>query len=279
MSTRNNHYREMAAVVKIGTSGFSFDDWKQSVYPPDLPRSQWLSFYEKELGFKALELNFTYYTLPSPKSFAGISRKTGTDFSFAVKAFRKMTHDIRDQQTGELIDNKDVFDKFLFTIEPLIKDKKLACILMQFPYSFYATAQNRDYLKIAKDRLKDIPVIVEFRNSAWLREDTFRLLTTWELGYCVVDEPKLKGLMPFVPRATSHVGYFRLHGRNSNWFNAPGSVRYDYLYSAEELGQFIRPINEIAAHTSSVLVFFNNCHAGSAAKNALMLARMLFNDE
>lgn len=262
-------------VIKIGTSGFSFDDWRETVYPPDLPKSRWLSFYEKELGFKTLEINFTYYTLPSPKSFEGLSRKTDVDFSFAVKAFRNMTHDIRDQQTGELIDNKEVFEKFLFTLEPLIKDHKLACILMQFPYSFYATAQNRDYLKTAKDRLKDLPVVIEFRNSAWLREETFRWLKTWGLGYCVVDEPKLKGLMPFVPRATSDIGYFRLHGRNSNWFNAPGSVRYDYLYSAEELGQFIRSINEIAAHTSSVLVFFNNCHAGSAAKNALMLAQML----
>ncbi len=262
-------------MIKIGTSGFSFDDWRETVYPPGLPKSQWLSFYEKELGFTALEINFTYYTLPSPKSFAGMSRKTGADFCFAVKAFRKMTHDIRDTQTGELIDNKEVFDKFLATLEPLIKDNKLACILMQFPYSFYATAQNKWYLKFAKDQLQNIPVIVEFRNSAWLREETFHWLRTCGLGYCVVDEPKLKGLMPFVPQATSGVGYFRLHGRNSNWFNAPGSIRYDYLYSAEELKQFIQPIQQIAAKTDRVMVFFNNCHAGSAAKNALMLARML----
>jgi uncharacterized protein YecE (DUF72 family) len=153
-------------MIKIGTSGFSFDDWKGTVYPQGLSKTEWLSFYEKGLGFKVLEVNFTYYALPSPKSFEGMSRKTSADFSFAVKAFRAMTHEIRDKKTRQLIDNKDVFDKFLFSLEPLIKDQKLSCILMQFPYSFYATAENRDYLKIARDRLKDIPVIAEFRNQA-----------------------------------------------------------------------------------------------------------------
>ena len=266
-------------MIKIGTSGFSFDDWKGAVYPQGLQKSEWLFFYEKELGFKALEVNFTYYALPSPKSFEGMSRKTAADFSFAVKAFRAMTHEIRDKSTGQFIDNRDVFDKFLFSLEPLIKDKKLSCILMQFPYSFYANAENSDYLKTAKDRLKDIPVIVEFRNSAWLTEETFSFLKTYELGYCAVDEPKLKGLMPFAPRATSSIGYFRFHGRNKNWFNAPTSVRYDYLYSNDELKEFIPPINDLALKTSTVLVFFNNCHAGSAAKNAIMLAQMLFQTE
>jgi len=266
-------------MIKIGTSGFSFDDWKETVYPPVLQKSEWLSFYEKELGFKVLEVNFTYYTLPSPKSFEGMSRKTAADFFFVVKAFRAMTHEIRDKRTGQFIDNRDVFDKFLFSLESLIKDQKLSCILMQFPYSFYANAENSDYLKAAKDRLKDIPVIVEFRNQAWLNESTFSFLTKHEIGYCAVDEPKLKGLMPFAPRATSSIGYFRFHGRNSNWFNAPTSVRYDYLYSNDELKEFIPPINDMAVKTNTVLVFFNNCHAGSAAKNAIMLAQMLFQTE
>jgi uncharacterized protein YecE (DUF72 family) len=266
-------------VIKIGTSGFSFDDWKETVYPPGLKKSAWLSFYEKELGFKALEVNFTCYTLPSQKSFEGMSRKTGPDFSFAVKAFRAMTHEIRNKSTGQLIDNKEVFDKFLFSLEPLIKDKKLSCILMQFPYSFSNNPENRDYLKTAKDRLKDIPIIVEFRNQAWLNESTFSFLTKHEIGYCAVDEPKLKGLMPFAPRTTSSIGYFRFHGRNKNWFNAPTSIRYDYLYSNDELLEFIPPINAIAVKTNSVLVFFNNCHAGSAAKNAIMLAQILFKSE
>jgi uncharacterized protein YecE (DUF72 family) len=85
--------------------------------------------------------------------------------------------------------------------------------------------------------------------------------------------------MPFAPKATSSIGYFRFHGRNKNWFNAPTSVRYDYLYSNDELKEFIPAIHDIALKTNTVLVFFNNCHAGSAAKNAIMLAQMLFQTE
>ena len=262
-------------MIKIGTSGFAFDDWKVTVYPPGLKKEQWLTFYEKELGFTAVEINFTYYSLPSPKSFEGMSRKTSADFSFVVKAFKGMTHDIRDKATRKIINNKDVFDKFLFSLEPLIKDNKLSCILLQFPFSFHPTPENRDYIKAARDRLGDVPVVIEFRNSAWLTEAMFDFLKKHEMGYCAVDEPKLKGLMPFAPGATSAIGYFRFHGRNKNWFNAPTSTRYDYLYSEEELKEFLTPIRDIAGKTNLVLVFFNNCHAGSAAKNAVLLARML----
>jgi len=62
-------------MIKIGTSGFSFDDWKEIIYPPGLAKDKWLAFYEQELGFKALEVNFTYYSLPSVKSFEGMSRR------------------------------------------------------------------------------------------------------------------------------------------------------------------------------------------------------------
>ena len=262
-------------MIKIGTSGFSFDDWKETIYPPGLAKEKWLAFYEQELGFKALEVNFTYYSLPSVKSFEGMSRKTSADFSFVVKAFRGMTHEIRDKATKKILDNKDVFEKFLFSLGPIIADKKLSCILMQFPYSFHPTQQNADYLKTARQRLGDIPMVVEFRNHGWLKEKTFDFLQKNAMGYCAVDEPRLEGLMPFAPRATSAIGYFRLHGRNRNWFNAPVSERYNYLYCEEELKEFLPPIQELSAKTNTLFVFFNNCHAGSAAKNAVMLAKML----
>jgi len=262
-------------MIKIGTSGSSFDDCKKSIYPAGLAKDKWLSFYEQELGFSALEVNFTYYSLPSAKSFEGMSRKTSADFSFVVKAYRGMTHDIRDRTTKKILDNKDVFEKFLFSLGPIITDKKLSCILMQFPFSFHPTQQNADYLNAARDRLGDIPVVVEFRNHGWHKEKTFDFLQKNDMGYCAVDEPPLEGLMPFAPRATSAIGYFRLHGRNRNWFNAPVSERYNYLYSEEELKEFLPPIRGLSAKTGTLFVFFNNCHAGSAAKNAVMLAKML----
>jgi uncharacterized protein YecE (DUF72 family) len=90
-----------------------------------------------------------------------------------------------------------------------------------------------------------------------------------------VDEPKLPKLMPYFPKATLEIGYFRFHGRNPNWFNVPIKVRYDYLYSEAELKAFIPDIQQISQKTAKTLIFFNNCYSGSAAKNAAQMAKLL----
>ena len=77
-------------MIKLGTSGFSFDDWVGVVYPPKIKKQDMLSYYEKELGFKCLEINSTYYTLPSQKSMEGMLKKVSADFEFTVKAFKGM---------------------------------------------------------------------------------------------------------------------------------------------------------------------------------------------
>ena len=77
-------------MIKVGTSGFSFPDWKGTIYPAGLGDREMLPFYEKNLGFNVLEVNFTYYSLPSPKSFAAMSQKTSKEFEFVVKAFKGM---------------------------------------------------------------------------------------------------------------------------------------------------------------------------------------------
>ena len=234
-----------------------------------------LSFYEKELGFNALEINFTYYTLPSQKSFAAMSQKTSKEFEFVVKSFKGMTHEIRDKGTGEMVDNQETFKKFKYSLTPLIGDGKLTCVLAQFPYGFFPNRENLSYLERFKGEMEDIPLVFEFRNQTWLKEQTFKFLEENGVGFCIVDEPKLPKLMPYFPRATSEIGYFRFHGRNPNWFNVPTSVRYDYLYSEGELKEFIPDIKNISQKTGKTLIFFNNCHAGSAAKNAAQMARLL----
>ncbi|MFN3466934.1 MAG: DUF72 domain-containing protein [Candidatus Brocadiales bacterium] len=262
-------------MIKLGTSGFSFDDWKGTIYPPKLKKQDMLPYYEKELGFKCLEINSTYYALPSSKSMEGMLKKTSEDFEFTVKAFKGMTHEMWDKNTRALLDNRDVFEKFNFSMKPLREAGRLRCILAQFPPWFYPIKENLDYLRAFKDRTAGLPVVVEFRNLAWHKDSTLAFLKEEGLGYCVVDEPSLPGLMPFNPKYTSDIGYFRLHGRNPNWFNVPASVRYDYLYSEAELQELLLPIEEVAGLTETTFVFFNNCHGGSAVKNALRFRDML----
>jgi uncharacterized protein YecE (DUF72 family) len=227
------------------------------------------------LGFKTLEVNFTYYALPSQKSFMAMSKKTTEGFEFVVKAFKGMTHEIRVRGTGEMVDNQEIFKKFKYSLVPLTEDKKLSCILAQFPYGFFPNRENVDYLQRFKGEMDDIPLVFEFRNQTWLTEQTFSFLEKSKVGFCIVDEPKLPKLMTYVPKATSEIGYFRFHGRNPNWFNVPTSVRYDYLYSEGELKEFVPDIKDISKKTAKTMVFFNNCHAGSAAKNAAQMAKLL----
>jgi uncharacterized protein YecE (DUF72 family) len=262
-------------MIKIGTSGFSFADWKGAVYPVDIRDREMLSFYERELGFNVLEVNFTYYSLPSQKSFVAMSKKTSKGFEFVVKAFKGMTHEIRDKETRAMVDNQEIFKKFKYSLGPLIDDGKLACVLAQFPYGFFPNREDIDYLLRFKEEMGDIPLVFEFRNQTWLREQTFQFLEKNEIGFCIVDEPKLTKLMPYIPKVTSEIGYFRFHGRNPNWFNTPISVRYNYLYSERELKEFIPDVKDISQKTTKTLVFFNNCYSGYAAKNAAQMAKLL----
>jgi uncharacterized protein YecE (DUF72 family) len=262
-------------MIKIGTSGFSFPDWKGPVYPIGIRDKDMLPFYEKELGFNALEVNFTYYTLPSQKSFMAMAQKTSKEFEFVVKSFKGMTHEIRDQETGTIVNNQEIFKNFKYSLDPLIAEGKLSCVLGQFPYGFFPNRENLNYLERFKNEMADIPLVFEFRNQMWLKEQTFQFLEKNKIGFCIVDEPKLPKLMPYLPRTTSEIGYFRFHGRNPNWFNVPIKVRYDYLYSEAELKEFIPDVQQIFQKTAKTLIFFNNCYSGSAAKNAAQMAKLL----
>lgn len=252
--------------ILIGTSGFSFDDWVGVVYPEGIKKHEMLPYYEKSLGFKALEVNYTYYSMPSVKTMESFARRTSRDFSFIVKAHKSMTH--------EKTDNiKDVCRYFRAGIEPL--NGNIKGLLFQFPYKFVPNDENVVYLSSLREEFSGYNSIVEFRNAKWSDEHYLKTFKELSLGYCIVDEPKLKGLLPFSPHLTSDTGYFRFHGRNTSWFKEPVEVRYDYLYSENELRQFVEPIREIARKASTTYVFFNNCHAGKAVKNALMLIEML----
>jgi uncharacterized protein YecE (DUF72 family) len=261
---------------RVGTSGFSFDDWSGRAYPPGLAKAKTLEYYERVLGFDTVELNFTYYAMPTPRTLASMVSRTSPDFCFVVRSHKDMTHDIwQDEDRRLLKDTSDSFKAFRDGITPLVDAGRLGCVLVQFPVFFYPVPQNFEYLRKIPALMPGVPVVVEFRNRAWLRPDSYRLLEESGMGYCVVDEPKLPRLVPFEPRRTSGIGYFRFHGRNQNWFNASREERYNYLYSADELNQFLPPLRSVSAGATTTYTFFNNCHAGAAARNALMMKTML----
>jgi len=254
-------------VIYIGTSGFSYKDWVGLYYPAGLPKSKWLTLYARE--FQACEVNFTYYRLPDARTLAAMADKTPDGFLFTVKASRELTH----EREG----NEEAFPKFVQALEPLIERKKFGCVLAQFPYSFHAGAESRDYLKAFRELMAELPVVIEFRNARWLSAETFAFLEENNLGFCCVDEPRLKGLIPPVTEATSKVAYVRFHGRNAKkwWRHDEAWERYDYSYSKEELEEWTPKIRELDAKAENTFVFANNHWQAQAVDTARQLRLLL----
>lgn len=253
--------------VRIGTSGFSFDDWVGPVYPEDLPKRRWLSYYAQE--FSTCELNFSYYRIPDARTLGQIAAKVPADFQFSIKAYRGITH--------EREDPRPEMDRFYQGLAPLIDQDKLACVLAQFPHSFHANQANRDYLRLVREGLGDLPVVVEFRSREWISGRTFEELRDLDLGFCCVDQPRFKSLVPPVAVATSPVAYVRFHGRNRAkwWQHDEAWERYDYTYSDDELREWVPKIRVLDGEASLTLVFMNNHWQGQAVSSARRLRDLM----
>ena len=256
--------------IRIGTSGFSYKDWVGPVYPKGLHKAEWLGYYARELGFHTCELNFTYYRLPDPRTLERMAAKVTEGFTFTLKATRTLTHE-RDKATPE------EFARFVEGVQPLIAEEKFGCVLAQFPYSFHATPENHGFLRRLREGMGELPVVVEFRNARWLTDETFALLREQGLGFCCVDEPRLKGLIPPVARATGPVAYVRFHGRNAKkwWRHDEPWERYDYTYSDEELREWAPEIRGLAEEAETVYCFANNHWEGQAVSTARQLGLLL----
>jgi len=252
--------------IKIGTSGFSFKDWKGVFYPPGARQSELFSTYVQY--FDAVEINATYYRIPSRKIFESLEERSPKGFEFIVKANKETTH-IRKNSTEAVTALIDV-------TYPLYHKEKLQGFLAQFPYSYRNTFDNRRYLVKLKEDSRDIPLIVEFRHNSWDSPAVYDFLSTNGICYCCVDEPPLQGLLPPQDITTGSIGYARFHGRNAEaWWDSSKGDRYDYLYSEDELAEWLQRIREMNRKTSKMYLFFNNCHAGHAVRNAKMMAELL----
>ncbi len=254
-------------MIYIGTSGFSYDDWVGPYYPQDVKKTDWLSFYAHE--FSTVELNSSYYGIPTTFSMERMAAKTPQGFQFTVKAHQDMTH--------KREDNEDVFAQFVAALAPLIDEGKFGCVLAQFPNSFHNTADSLDYLKLLRQRMGDLTVVIEVRNQDWLQDETFAFLHQQRLGFCCVDEPRFSSLMPPVAVATSDVTYVRFHGRNAKkwWNHKEAWERYDYTYKPEELEEWAPKLKDLAAKSQRLFVFANNHYRGQAIDTARQLKLLL----
>lgn len=256
-------------MIIIGTAGYSYDDWVGPVYPEGIDKKDLLSYYARE--FKMTEINFTYYKMPNKFIFYHMQQKTPEDFIFIVKAHQSMTHKI----------DRDVpFKEFIDACQPLVEAKKMGGILAQFPNSFKNEEKNREYLARFRDQIPDQPIFVEFRHDSWVKEPVFGFLSRLNLSFVSVDQPQIPGLLPPIVRATTDTGYIRFHGRNAaQWYQHQESYeRYNYLYTLEELGDWVKKIQDLEQQLARVYISMNNHFQGKAVFNARQLALMLRGD-
>jgi len=251
-------------MIAIGTSGFSFKDWKGVFYPEKIKPKEMLAYYKDT--FHALEINTTYYGIPKPGVFEGMIHATPPDFEFIVKANKSTTHELTD---------RDVSGTFIESIRPLKESGRLSGILAQFPWQFRNEAGSRKYIACLADTYRKFHLFVEFRHNSWNRDEVFRFLDDLKIHFVSVDEPQIGDMMPPAALATGGAAYVRFHGRNAcDWWSKTAD-RYNYLYSEDELEEWVEKVEALEKTVWKLYAFFNNCHQGYAVRNALMFKEMV----
>jgi len=259
----------MTRSIRVGTSGYTFDDWRGLVYPRNLKGSA-LAHYARL--FDCVEVNTTFYRVPRPALFTGMLRHVPDDFTFLIKLPREMTHE------------RESFDRvvvpFAEAVTPVVKAGQLGGLLAQFPYSFKRSDTALDQLRRIADTFvgHGVPINVEFRHDSWLDDTVYQFLEAHGLGFVNVDLPELPGLPGRTNVVTSDVAYYRLHGRNrKNWWRNTGNPhdRYDYTYSDVQLDEWVHNARMAAPKAEATYILTNNCRLGQSVISALMLAKRL----
>lgn len=277
--------------VRVGTSGWSYPKGKgtwNGIFYPVPPGSSSkkggfdeLAFYARH--FDTVEVNSTFYRVPSIDAVRKWADRTPDGFEFALKLFQKFTHpEMFAKATGadpSDLGGKDV-DDFRAAIEPLASAGKLGPILAQFPASFKNDANARGYLAWLLESFKDYRIAVELRHRSFSDDpvETLTLLGEFGAAWVQIDEPKFRfsirqNRLPNVPTFY----YMRLHGRNAaNWWSHEQSEdRYNYLYSADELKPIVEAAADAAREVKKSYVYANNHFSAKSVANAAQIKAQL----
>ncbi len=275
----------MAAAIRIGTCSWADESLTKYFYPPSVKGAEERLRYYAE-RFDVVEANSTYYRLPDREMVQKWADRTPDGFVMHVKAFGFMTRhpvkveqlptDLREDAPRDEQGRVDrpprefraeVFRRFHDALEPLRETSKLGAILMQFPPYVVPKPASLDYLEWAHEQLGGDEMLVEFRHASWLddehRAETLAFLERNHMSYVIVDAPRTgaRNVLPTVVATTSPTAYVRFHGRNAEtWNKRTGSAaeRFDYLYSEDELREWVDPLSELAGRSEVVYAMFNN---------------------
>ena len=240
----------MPVQYDIGCSGWHYEHWRVLYYPEKLPKPEWLPFYARQ--FTTVELNNSFYHLPTEKAFTTWRESTPDNFVFAVKVSRFITHIKRLKNLGSAVET--------FLSRARLLENKLGPLLYQLPPNM---KRNDELLQ---NFLSSLPPeyqhVIEFRHESWIDEAVFDILRGHNVGLCVFDMPGFS--CPLV--STSDFAYIRLHGSQG---------LYVSCYSHEELSQWAQGIARLGQNIKASYIYFNNDAEASAIKNAITLMSLL----
>jgi uncharacterized protein YecE (DUF72 family) len=303
----------VAATIRVGTCSWADEALSRWFYPPKLPAKERLAWYAEH--FDTVEVDSTFYRLPNESAVAGWAERTPPNFTMHVKAFGLLTRhpvkaeaippDLREEMPLDARGRVDrpprelraeVFRRFLAALDPLRSAGKLGGILFQLPPYVVHKEASLEYLEWAREQLGADEMLVEFRHRSWLDDEhcgaSLAFLERIGASYVTVDAPRseaVRNLVPTVVATTSPTAYVRFHGRNLGTWNKRGgsaAERFDYLYTDEELGEWVEPLRDLTGQAAQVFAFFNNNassedpdnplrRVAQAATNARQLRRLL----
>ena len=275
---------------RIGTSGWSYPQgkgtWNGVFYPtaPGVraPRGfDELSYYAEH--FDTVEVNSTFYRVPTLATTRAWAKRTPADFEFAIKLHQQFTHpSMHAKATGDLsgMVGQGEADAFKLAIEPLANAGKLGPLLVQFPPSFTNDGAAQHYLEWLFDTFREYTLALELRHRTWsdAPDATLDLLAAHGAAWVQIDEPKFKSSIRQDLRANvEELFYLRMHGRNAAqwWDHAASEDRYNYLYSAEELDPIAARVEEARRIAKKVYLYMNNHFEAKAVANAAMITDRL----
>jgi uncharacterized protein YecE (DUF72 family) len=246
----------MAGRVIVGTSGYNYRHWSDGVfYPAGVPQRRWLEHYAQ--FFTTVELNVTFYRLPKKTTFEGWYKRTSSDFTFAVKGSRFITH------VKKLKDCEEPLKTFFDNASEL--KEKMGVVLWQLPPNLKANIQK---LKSFSSLLAKSPFskktrhVFEFRHETWFCEEVYDLLKKHNFSLCIAHSDR----WPCVEEITADFVYLRFHG---------GQILYGSNYSDEELLEWTNKGKSWLSQDKDIYAYFNNDAYGFAIKNALTFRNLL----
>lgn len=233
--------------IYIGCSGWSYKEWREIFYPKDLPIKEYLAYYSR--SFNTVEINSTFYRLPTEKTVKSWYTQTPPNFKYSLKASRILTHIKRFEDIREPL-------KYFYGLGDFLAEK-MRCFLFQFPGTFAFTPKKLELIisHLDEKRLN----VVEFRHQSWWNEAVFRAFDAANITFCTVS-----GLsVPEDLIITGKTAYIRYHG----------DPTYSISYGPSVISEWSNKIRNASPNTT--WIYFNNTRFGAAVEDALCMENFL----